>query len=98
MHRPDSITEEELTALYFQQLDEQGHHSDPSQEFGNTCFESTIRNGTSLLSKLWSETIKGCEGPVQGVREGLPHFWLLLHLPGEEVPGVVEAGCATDAS
>ena len=29
---------------------------------------------------------KGCEGPVQGLREGLPPLRILFHLPGEDVP------------
>ena len=29
VHQPEGMTEEELTALYFEQLDEQGFHSDP---------------------------------------------------------------------
>ena len=28
----------------------------------------------------------GCEGPVQGVREGFSPLRLLLQLPGEDVP------------
>ena len=28
----------------------------------------------------------GCEGPVQGLREGLPPLRLLLHLPGKDLP------------
>ena len=29
VHQPEGMTEDELTALYFEQLDEQGSHSDP---------------------------------------------------------------------
>ena len=30
--------------------------------------------------------ITGREGPVQGLREGLPPLRILLHLPGEDLP------------